>query len=219
MSAFRIKTTTLHTLCSAIFVAALCTFSATVNAQTLAYTINHTFAIDTKNGNPVNEIAIYSVGEGTDNLFFAPDIIAPSGVQSLSYTLPFSPISTLILGVNPDSAGSHIILFTNNTFSESTVGKKWSQIFSSPRHNAMITLLSNAHSGQQPAIDSLTSFLRGSEASAADFHSLNDFSILQFTVRSSIGNGVPEPGVTSLLAGCAVSCGLFAYRGRRRRNQ
>src|SRR5262245_24690939 len=73
--------------------------------------ITHHFNINTPNGNPVTNLAIYSAAGGQDHVSLSPQVIAPSGVQSLTHSVPFSPTSVLIVGLNPDAAGTHVIMF------------------------------------------------------------------------------------------------------------
>lgn len=195
--------------------AALVTTLTALAAPAWSGPITLTFNLNTPNGNPVTDLVIYNGHAGVDSIQFVPDVLAPNGVQTLTYSVPFDPTSTLILGINPaaDAEGAHIILFAEETFANNAVGKKWSELFAPARHNAMITLVSDAHDGNAAAIASLTDFFRGPKAAAAAFHSPDSYSILQFsTVRPPIGSPVPEPGSVLLFG-----AGLFVLWIARRR--
>ena len=183
---------------SALLLAAL-TLTAT---PAWAGSINLYFEIATPNGNPVTDLVIYSAAPGVDDIFLAPDTLAPDGVQSLTHAVPFDPTSALVVGVNAGvgAEGAHIIMFTNDDFASAAVGLKWSELFSSPRHNAFISFLTGAHAGDAASLDAVSDFLRGSEAAAAAFDPSGSYSILQFSVTEPpIGRDVPEPGTVAAL--------------------
>lgn len=174
--------------------------------------VTYEFNIDVPNGNPVTDLFIYSSGAGQDNLFASSSVIAPSGVQSLSHTLDFTPTNTLIVGVNQGDAieGGHIIMFTNDAFALAAVGHRWSEQFAPMGHNLFISLLGDAHSGGVTSLATLYDFFRGPQVAAAMFDPLGSASILQFSVSPPpIGHTVPEPD-SILLLGLGIAGIAFA---------
>jgi hypothetical protein len=77
-------------------------------------------------------------------------------------------------------------MFADPTFATNAVGHFWRDLFSSPRHSVMLSLIPDAHDGDPAAIASLTDFFRGPRAAAAAFDSPTSYAVLQWTVASLI---------------------------------
>lgn len=202
-------------LCTA---AALSFLSA---STTLADTVTLNFDVHTPNGNPITDLfAFSSNASGLDALQAIPNDIAPSGRQSLSYQVPFSPDSVLIAGFNPAGADgiNHIILFANPSFAPAFVGKPWSEAFAPMRHSTFINLITSAHDGDAQAFQSLLGFFRGPKAASASFDPAGAFDIVEFsTIAPPIGGSIPDSGSTAagFLATGALTYALRGWFQRR----
>lgn len=149
------------------------------------------------------------------SLIAAPEILASTGVQSLSFNSSFAPTSLLVAGLNVglDDGVNHIILFANDPFAQSTVGLKWSNFFAPVRHSDFVTWIGLAHGGDSASLAALGTFFQGAQAGSAAFGPSDPFTILQFTVSNPVGGAVPEAGTAAAGFGCL---GVMAYAVRRR---
>lgn len=162
--------------------------------STSAATVTLDFQLTTSNGNPVTDLFVYSTAPGLENLYLVPDILAPTGVQSLTYSVPFDPVSTLIVGRNPavGAEGDHIVMFANDGFATQANGQKWSVFFAPLRHSEFVSWVANAHNGDAVALAALSDFLRGPQAAAAAYATHGPATILEFSTGAPVGGVIPE---------------------------
>lgn len=189
-------------------------------APALAVTSNYAFDINT-NGNPVTDVFIYAESGGQHNLYASPQVIAPTGIQSLSLDTDFVPETVLILGVLQDDAeGPHVIMFTDIGFAYSSIGLRYNQAFNTATagylgHGLLINTIQAAHSGNAGSLDQLLAFVQG-PGSVAAFDYGSPFAIVEFsTVDVPIGHAIPEPATAALGVLSLGGLALAALRRRR----
>lgn len=184
-------------------------------APTLAATVTLDFQLTTSNGNPVTDLFVYSTAPGLENLYLVPETLAPSGVQSLTYSVPFDPVSTLIVGRNPavGAEGDHIIMFANDGFAAKANGEKWSVFFAPLRHSEFVNWVANAHNGDAGSLAAMSDFLRGPQAAAAAFATYGPATILEFSLGGPVGGVIPENGSKGV---ALLSLGLVSLAFARR---
>ena len=184
-----------------------------------AVTVKRNFNLATPNGTPITHVAIYAAGDGKDALILSPAPIPASGSASLAYTVDFTPKGTLAVGLSKRQSEEKwdIVMFTNKTFADAAVGKRFDVAFpdfgSSHRlghlHANLPGILQQAHAGDQASVQSLKEILREENATRAYFEPHGDYRIVHWTV----GSVIPEPATLALVAfGVA---GLAALRRRK----
>lgn len=202
--------------CLMVLLAVVCL----TTAPALAVTSNYAFDINT-NGNPVTDVFIYAQSGGQHNLYASPQVIAPTGIQSLSLDTDFVPETVLILGVLQDDAqGPHVIMFTDVGFAYNSIGLRYNQAFNSAAtgylgHNLLINTIRAAHSGNASSLNQLLTFVQG-PGSVAAFDYGSPFAIVEFSIVDvPIGHAIPEPATAAL--GLMSLGGLMLSALRRRR--
>lgn len=182
--------------------------------------ITYNFWLNAPNGYPVTDLVLYAADASQHNVFLSPVELAPSGVFQLTHPLGFEPTDALVVGITERDKDNwwDIVVFTSEAYAVSAVGLRYSELFLSSNpgylgHNELTPLMQAAHNGDSSALDAVTAFLRGPDASAAYFDPRGPFSIIQFSeVLPPIG-GIPEPAALALLG---LGLAGISYKRRRK---
>jgi hypothetical protein len=172
-----------------------------------AYEVSYQFNLGgfPSNGGDVEDIFLFEWNDdGGFNVDFT-DAIAGRSSTTLSHTINFNPTAAFAIGYglgipNVGDGKDHIFTFTDTNFAYDAVGSKWSEIFpgltpeSRISHSAMVSLLADAASGDLPALDRLTHFVRYEAADAA-FDPAGGSTAIEWSIAQ-----VPEPATFALLA-------------------
>lgn len=199
----------------------LVAFSAVVSAsQASAGVITYNFQLNAPNGYPVTDLVLYAAGAGQDDVYLSPVELPSSGVFQLTQTVDFDPTDALLLGITERDKDNKwdIIMFTSDAYATAALGYRFNELFPpdrNPRHSQLPLLMQDAHSGDLTPLDTLTAFLRGSDAAAAYLDPHGSYSIIQFTeVVPPIGGAVPEPASLAIFG--LGTLGIAVMRRRRK---
>lgn len=205
----KVTTAVLPTLALALF-----SFVATADAVT----VKRNFNLATPNGTPVTHLVIYAAGDGKDAVILSPAPLPASGSASLAYTVDFTPKGALAVGLSKRNSEEKwdIVMFTNKTFADAAVGKRFDAAFpdfgNSHRlghlHANLPGILQQAHAGDPASLQSLKEILREENATRAYFDPHGDYRIVHWT----IGSVIPEPATLAL-----VAFGVAGLAARRRK--
>jgi hypothetical protein len=183
----------------------------------LADSVTLNFELNIANGNPITDLFVYSTAPGgLSYLYTAPDVLAPTGAQSLTYTAPFTPTASFVLGFNSGGGVSrdHAMMFLNPEFAQSALGYRLNQTFAPYGEGQLLGWVKAAHAGDTTALGNLNTFLGSAQVMAGSFAPTGPFTILQFSIPVTVGNDIPEAGTVG--AGLLLLVGSAEVIRRRR---
>lgn len=196
-----------------------------IGGYEVTYDIN--LLIGSSNGGDIQDAFIIEWNESNEFNIDYPYTIAGKGKTSISHTLDFKPTAALLIGYglgipNVGDEKDHVFTLTNSSFAEQVTGLKWSQAFPGippePRigHNAMITLLKDAATGNTLSLDTLKKFIV-SEGYQAGFDPAENFRVLEWSVGGPIDRLDPTPVPAISVWGLGILAALLGFVSIRRR--
>jgi hypothetical protein len=181
-----------------------------------AAAIEYPASLQTSVGNPITDILILESDGTTVHASLYPTSIPGRGNVAIRHDPGFVPVRTLIVGLTEgkDESGNdktQIVMFLDETFSNSIRGVKYSSAFPGARHSVTIANLRAAVAGDDSALAWFTDTFFSGPAAAASFPSFGTFAVSEFTDSTPIGRrrGTPAPALHPLALG-SVALLLFA---------
>src|SRR3712207_3115506 len=207
--------------CSPRFVAVVCLLVAAIAAEPAFAQTTTTYSLNlnpgTSNGQNVTNIMIFESSAGGSQLSIdyggAPNAysIAGSGLSFLTHQSAFTPAMSLIVGLTQAVDKVSLVIFMNETFAASAAGQNFSSVFTTTRHNEMITRMLAAQNGSAAEMDWFRNVFFPTDGMAAAFATGGAATGLQFTIATPIGT-VPEQSQSLLLLGVGAAALLVARR-------
>jgi len=200
-------------------VAVVCLLVAAIAAEPAFAQTTTTYSLNlnpgTSNGQNVTNIMIFesSAGGSQTSIDYggAPNAysIAGSGLSFLTHQSAFTPAMSLIVGLTQAVDKVSLVIFMNETFAASAAGQNFSSVFTTTRHNEMITRMLAAQNGSAAEMDWFRNVFFPTDGMAAAFATGGSATAMQFTVGIPIGQ-VPETSDTVLLLALAAGAVLIA---------
>lgn len=179
--------------CAAVFLVALLALVGirAANALPVSYTLN--LNPGTSNGQDVTDVMILESDGGLFNIDY-PYSLGASGVSVLTHDVPFSPTSSLIVGLTEGAEKTQIVMFTGDEFAQSAAGLPFSESFSTTRHSELINHMTLAQAGDQAELAWFADTFWPTDGVAAAFPTGGSFTALEFTSGTVIGGDVSSEG-------------------------